>query len=190
MVRAKRGRPRKRIWLKDLHRRHPGLTEGLSSHLCEAAAVCLSRFHAVPPATLAVRGPTSSRKYELVWFYPSATAFASNAHDDNATEHGAYAIALASVDAHVGLVTVGRTQARSGADWHLRPYDPRLEPMFDIDHPDAVRLEVSGISDDDDAKVRQRVRAKRDQASSRAGAALVGVVGFRTARVVFSEVRR
>ncbi len=182
-MRVKRKRPRTRIWLRNMAPRHPGLTASLAEHQSEAAGVCLSRFHALPPSRLKVQAPANDREYELIWRFPTHTQLAANANEDDATEAGAYAVALASVDAHLGLVTVGRTYRRSGADWHLRPY-PVLEHMFDIDRDDVVRLEVSGVSDDNDAKMRERVRVKRAQAAARPGAALVAVVGFRSPRVL------
>jgi hypothetical protein len=167
--------------------RHPGLTSGLADHQCDAAGVCLARFHALPPSVLSVQAPARDRKYELIWRFPASVQLAANANEDDATEAGAYAVGLACVDAHLGLVTVGRTYRRSGADWHLRPY-PVVEHPFDIDRDDVVRLEVSGVSDDNDTKIRERVRVKRAQAAARPGAALVAVVGFRSPRVVIRNV--
>lgn len=186
-MRVKRGRPPKRIWLRNMASRHPGLTPSLAEHQCEAAAVCLARYHELPPTALDVQAPTRDRKYELIWRFPTPVESAANANEDDATEAGAYAVALASVDSHLGLVTIGRTYRRSGADWHLRPY-PVVEQTFDIDRDDVVRLEVSGVSDDNDSKIRERVRVKRAQAAARPGPALVAVVGFRSPRVVIRKV--
>lgn len=186
-MKVKRGRPRKRIWLRKMESRHPGLTPSLADHQCEAAGVCLARFHELPPSLLHLQAPAYDRKYELIWRFPTPVELAANANEDDATEAGAYAVALASVDAHLGLVTIGRTYRRSGADWHLRPY-PVVEQPFDIDRDDVVRLEVSGVSDDNETKMRERVRVKRAQAAARPGAALVAVVGFRSSRVVIRRV--
>ena len=167
--------------------RHPGLTTSLADHQCEAAGVCLARFHALPPSILTVHAPGVDRRYELIWRFPTQVEVAANANEDDATEAGAYAVALAAVDVHLGLVTIGRTYRRSGADWHLRPY-PVVERVFDIDGDDVVRLEVSGVSDDDDAKMRERARVKRAQAAARPGPALVAIVGFRSPRVLIRSV--
>jgi len=172
-----------------MHRRHPGLSEATANHQSSAAAVCLARHHELPPTTLTIDSIRSTRQYELTWAYPSAVEQASHANTDDATRDGAYAVALASVDARLRLVTIGRAATRTGADWFLRPRGI-IEPTFDLDAEDVRRLEVSGVSDDDSGKVRARVRQKVSQArrGNSLHPAIVGVVGFKSARVVLRKV--
>lgn len=172
-----------------MHDRHPGLSEPTGKHQAAAAAVCLARFHALPPTTLTVQAEATSRRFELVWIYPDARDLASNGNEDDATRDGAYAVALAAVEKRMQLVTVGRTATRTGADWHLRSRGT-IEPVFDLDADDVHRLEVSGISDDDPPKMRARIRDKVAQTTRGTGTepAIVAVVGFRSARVVLRKV--
>ena len=68
----------------------------------------------------------------------------------------------------------------------MRPAASAVEHPFDLDADDVLRFEVSGISEDDEGKVSNRVRDKLSQVRSGNSLhpGLVGVVGFRTARVV------
>lgn len=182
---------RKQIRLPSLSKRHPGLSPGTADHIATAAAVCLARFHELPPSALKASADGKAATYELVWRYPSTPERASHRNDEDATRDGAYAVAIGVADAHLGMWTIGRAESRTGSDWYLRS-KASLERTFDLDAEDVVRFEVSGISDDNDARVRERVRRKTDQV--RAGQSrhrgIVAVVGFRTPRVVLRAVDR
>jgi len=169
------------------HRRLPQAST--ANHQASAAAVCLARYHELPPTALTVDTTRSSRRYELTWAYPSGVERASHGNFDDATRDGAYAVALAAVDARLRLVTVGRAATRTGADWFLRPRGI-IELTFDMDADDVRRLEVSGISDDNPSRVRARVNEKVGQARRGRSLhpAIVGVVGFRSARIVVRAV--
>jgi hypothetical protein len=192
-VRRRSPRPlggrRAQIWLSTLARRHLGLAPGTADHVASAAAVCLARFHEVPPTKVRVSADGLQREYDLVWRYPTAAEQASNRNHEEATRDGAYALALGAADVHMRMRTIGRAESRTGSDWYLRP-EASLDQMFDLDAEDVMRFEVSGISDDSDAIVRERVRRKVDQI--RAGRSphlgIVGVVGFRSPRVVMRRV--
>lgn len=177
--------------MKQLAERHPGLDAGYARHIAAAAAVCLARFHDLPPTRLMVRWNDSrARRFELIWEYPSDRQRATNMHEIDATEDGAYAVVLGSVDGRLGYVTIGRTEARSHSDWYLVPASSDTPDLFDLDRDDLERIEISGVSDDDDGKLRDRIREKLAQARGGDPAipAMVGVVGFRTARVVLKRV--
>jgi hypothetical protein len=66
------------------------------------------------------------------------------------------------------------------------------DPDLDIDREDLIGLEVSGINHDTDPIIRARVNRKMEQV--RAGRlpvrAMVGVVAFRTASIIFRTVER
>jgi hypothetical protein len=84
----------------------------------EAAAVMLSIFHAVPPPGTAM---------SVRW----------DANEKDATEAGAYAIAVAAAN-HNGFIVRRRAHQGSGADFLMVR---RGEPDNDF-----VKLEVSGIA--------------------------------------------
>lgn len=182
---TRRRRRRARIILSSLYPRHPGLAEGGAAHIAEAASVCLARFHGSSPVALGVTWAGRPSIYDLVWRAPGAREVASNRNAEEATRDGAYAVALGAVDARLRLVTIGRAESRTGADWYLVPV-ASLEQAFDLDSIPASRLEVSGVSDDDEGRMNERVRVKLAQAVAGRSEvpALVGVVGFRSGRCI------
>ena len=149
--------------------------------------MCLARFHEVPPAKLQIRLEASSRAYDLVWIWPTPGQSRGHGNTDEATRDGAYAMALAAAHGRPRMMTLGRSENRTGADWYLVPVDG--EPVFDLDQPGVVRFEVSGVSDDTEAKLRQRVREKVEQVGDRDSMfpGWVGVVGFSSPVVVIRK---
>ena len=124
------------------------------------------------------------------WAIPTVAQLRACANQDDATRDGAYALALAAAEVHLGYVAL-----RRGALWRRFLLGAigcrdRLGPEYDIDREDLIGLEVSGISDDSDATIRFRVQRKIEQvlAGSLSLAAIVGVVGFRSARIIFRTV--
>ncbi len=92
------------IALEDLHRRHPGLTLAVCSAYAEAAAVCLGRHH-VSPQAVRTTDERAEQSYVVTWLGPSKRQEAAWANRDDATRDGAYSVALAVVEAHLGMVT-------------------------------------------------------------------------------------
>jgi hypothetical protein len=157
------------------------------------AAVCLSRHHRSPTVVTVESDSGLVLQYQVAWPPPTAEHIRSSANVEQATRDGAYALALAAVDAQLGLVALRRAEGRSGSDFYLIPKgsDVPSDPHLDLERDDLIRLEVSGINEDDDAAMRGRVRQKIRQALDGHSPvpAIVGVVGFLSARVVFREAR-
>ena len=105
----------------------------------EAASVMLHKFHAVPPPPTSIQvvldGSTTTMSIE--WDAPSHQAMADHANEKDATEDGAYAIAVAAAHHH-GYFVKRRTHQGSGADLLMTRVG---EPDNDF-----VKLEVSGIA--------------------------------------------
>jgi hypothetical protein len=112
---------------------------------------------------------------------------------DEATRDGAYGIALAAVDLYLGFVALRRAEGKTGSDFYLVPAgsDVRSDPHLDLEREDLIRLEVSGINEDDEKNMRERVRRKVQQALTGHSPipAMAGVVGFLSARVVFRDAK-
>lgn len=179
--------------ISTLHLHHPGIASEIADGYAMTAAVCMSRHHTSPKDWAVQMDSLPAVQYQVTWPLPSAAAIRSCANDQEATRDGAYCLALAAADAHLSLVALRRSEQGSGADFYLIPVGASVsaDPHLDFERADLVRLEVSGIDDDDDPKMRQRIREKVEQAATGRSPfpAVAGIVGFRTARVVFRRVR-
>jgi hypothetical protein len=108
------------------------------------------------------------------------------ANRDDATEAGAYCLALANAELTRGLVAVSRAQGRTGVDYYLGPANGRLEDL-----EASVRLEVSGTDEGNLPTIKSRLRQKLEQAGRVDSnlPALATVVGFALLRIESADVR-
>jgi hypothetical protein len=176
----------------DLQVRHSGLAKEVTDNYAVNAAVCMER-HSISPRVWSVhRDQSAATEYLVTWEAPTAAQIRSCANQDDATRDGAYGLALAAADVHLGLVALRRAEGRSGVDFYLVPDGTEIpdSPEYDIDRDDLIGLEVSGINDDNDRVIRARVRQKVEQvqAGRPPFPSVVGIVGFRTARITFWTV--
>jgi hypothetical protein len=162
----------------DLHERHPGLSERLAGAYCEAARVCLDRHHE-PPTRFDVKVDGESGKHLVEWTPADARARKAHGNEIEATEMGAYAVALVCLAYRMHLVAIGRPPHGDGFDWYVAPlgheFDDAGVPNYDA--PEVMALEVSGV---DRGPVGARVEAKKDQIrrGRRAERGVAAVVGF------------
>ena len=169
--------------LNELDKRHPGVTAAIASTYLEAAAVCLQRHHS-NPIDINIKHIN-----ELVatakWDQPDETSIRAWANEIDATEAGAYGVALAAVEVCDGLVAYARAETRTGADYYLGQAGTDLSDL-ECSH----RFEVSGISLADEAKINTRLRRKIAQvkAGSSNLPAIAAVVGFSTKTVLMEAV--
>lgn len=175
-----------------LYERHPGLTREVASSNAQAACVCLQRHHESPRSVRISTGEDSEiRTYRVIWLLPDARARRSWANPDDATETGAYAVALASLEARHGLVALARTGRYSGSDWWIGESGSHVDGDGELNLEAAIRLEVSGIDLlRDESQLRSRVAAKLRQATRPSGtAAKAVVVVFSALRVAFRDTQ-
>lgn len=170
--------------LDGLHERHPGLTQPLADSYMEAASVCWSRHHQ-PPVTMALKHDGTDERRTVNFPVPDARTRSAHANEIDATEAGAYGVALAAVEAVSGLVAVGRAETLTGADWYVAPNGTSIEDL-----EDCIRLEVSGTSAGASADVDRRLREKIAQAARGDSnlPAIASVVGFKALEVAISSV--
>lgn len=165
--------------LASLHERHLGLTKAVSEMMAEAASVALSRHHS-PPVMFEVTHEEATTDRSVRWKPPSERTRLAHANTDDATEAGAYSVALAAVEVELGLYAVSRTDRRTGADYYVGAPD-----ADELDLEEAYRLEVSGVDAGDAVAVNQRLREKLKQ--TKQGQvdvpALACVVGFSAKRI-------
>lgn len=112
------------------------ISAGMRDSLVEAARVMLDSFHAAAPTRGTWTSETGTAKTEVRWSAATEVMRSSHANTKDATEDGAYTLAVLAAD-HLGLRVLGRAPQGSGADWFVQ--DPK-RPM------QLLKLEVSGIA--------------------------------------------
>jgi hypothetical protein len=154
----------------------------------EAAAVTLERFHAAPPPPKSCAlCPEGEREVPatLSWKPADDRERSTHANENDATEDGAYAIAMLAVHAIGQWRVTARTHQGSGSDFRM---------VRDGAEDDFMRLEVSGVAQRTSqagaatltARLREKVAQLGNGDLDRPGMAVV--VGFEAARVLLSKV--
>ena len=138
----------------------------------------LSRHHKGTLTNFDLMGPVSSIR-KLSWRRPSKAAKASLKNQDDATRDGAYSVALAAIEAALGLFAISRLDRRTGADYLVGTPGQGMES--------ARRLEVSGTQLDS-AAVSARLGEKIAQVGKGDLPAIACVVGFKVREVAMSPV--
>lgn len=133
----------------------PALDIATGRMFADAAAVCLEHNEHASGACLAVLG-VKRRKYCLNW--PSTTDQIRRSHNDlqDATTHGAYAVAISVAKEVTGLTVVNQSRKGTGFDYWLGDDEDNL-------FQEAARLEVSGILKGEDTHIKTRLRVKKKQ---------------------------
>ena len=170
--------------ISDLDRRHPGVTDVIAASYEQAASVCLSQHHN-PPIECEIERRGELLPGRLNWDPPTDRARSAWANVDDATRDGAYAVALAAVEAASGLVAIRRAETRTGADYYVV-----LQDSDQDDFENAYRLEISGVNGGAKQAVRQRLSQKIEQARKGDSdlPALATVVGFKSALICIAFV--
>ena len=133
----------------------PAITPAFGGSLSEAAAVCLdNQGHAVG-VIMTVRG---SYQADLEVFWPKVTKRMKRCYNDlqEATEHGAYGIAILLSKKLLGFVALERSAKGTGFDYWIGENDP-------MPFQKKGRLEVSGILQGSELQVKYRVASKQKQ---------------------------
>jgi hypothetical protein len=179
--------------LASLSERHRGITPEIGAAYAQAAGVCLSRHYQPPVAVRVTADAREDVQYRTEWSLLTQHELDAWGNRDDATRDGAYCMALAGIEQHLGLVAIGRAPVGSGADYYVGPPGSEVNPLDGLlDLENAFRLEVSGIdSADGEARILARVREKVEQARSGKSnlPAIAGVVAFNLLRIVFRNVQ-
>src|ERR1700674_5785103 len=94
-----------KLCFADLSARHAGVSQGISSSYAEAVRVCLDRHH-TSPAEFQVTDNGRIDKASAQWNAADERTRRAWANSDDATEAGAYGLALAAVEMMRGVVAV------------------------------------------------------------------------------------
>lgn len=146
----------KKINLASLGNGMPGLTAACGSALAESAAVCLEdRAHQIG-VNLRIAG-MKAEVFQLEW--PSVDEQQRRCYKDlqEATERGAYGVAILVVKEVTGKVVIERSKKGLGFDYWLGEDDDDL--LFS----GKARLEVSGMLSGSTGQIATRVKQKKDQ---------------------------
>jgi len=151
-----------------------GLLDGLAEYMGSCAAVCLEKNSHASGVVMQVEGsaPTPLR---LTWTELSPKHRLTCADIQEATEYGAYGVAILAVRETIGKTVLERSAKGPGFDfWVGDEEDDRL-PFQKL-----ARLEVSGILAGGDATIQARVKSKWKQvgASGKTPPAIIAVVEF------------
>ena len=160
--------------------RNPGVTAEKGAELAQAGAICLESRGHNQETPLAVRGDFDAT-YQLTWTPVTQQARRTWDDDDEATEDGAAGISTLLANREIGQMVVLRARKSSvgrptGFDYWLGDdrYDDMTEAerfvtesladiLADSSLVVRTRMEVSGIRNGNDAKIRARVGLKLNQ---------------------------
>jgi len=172
--------------LADMADRHPGLTPAVAEAYLEAARVCLDRHHS-SPAPFTIKGEKSRVQALAQWAGADDRVRAAWGNQNDTTEVGAYACAIAAVELTEGLVAIRRAETRTGADYYVAPQE--MGRIDDLET--SLRLEVSGTDSGSPSALECLLREKLEQASRGASSlpAMAGVVGFRALLILTERVK-
>ncbi len=177
---------KEKFLIDDIAARHTGLTNAIGSVYEEAARVCLDR-HFASPKIFHVAGLGCEKRLQAEWTATDARTKAAWANEIDATESGAYCLALAAVEQTEGLVALSRAETHTGADYYVGPAGQDVDDLESLH-----RLEVSGTDRGDENAVAQRLRRKVEQAKAGSSdlPALAAVVGFRALCILIDRADR
>ena len=162
-----------------LYRKHIGVTKALSRTYEEAACVCLDGGN--PPTSFDVRNGDAATRRLLRWHVPTDRERRAWANAIDRLEAAAYGVALAAVEAELGLVAIERARTLSGADYYVAAAGADLLE-------DAYRLEVSGTGATDARRAHERLRQKLQQVAHPADPSLACVVSFGTCTILIGHI--
>ena len=151
-----------------------GISPAYGSFLAEAASFCLKLKTHTSPVTLRVIGEILL-VLGVHWNDSVADLEATYADLEEATEYGAYAVALVTAVKLTGIPYVERSAKGTGIDYWL------TDSLEGAPFRRAARLEISGILDGDEAAVTSRVSRKLKQTERSSGTSIpayVAVVEF------------
>ncbi|MDS3862407.1 hypothetical protein RIF25_16545 [Thermosynechococcaceae cyanobacterium BACA0444] len=168
--------------LHNLSKRHHALPAPVAEYLFQAARVCFDRHH-VSPKEFTLEDDKVESIARVEWERTDDREKGAWDNDD-ATEAGACAVAIAAIELTRSLFAIRRMSKGSGADYYLALRSQDLEDL-----ENCFRLEVSGTHSDK-SEVTKRLRIKIEQ--TRRGdsnlPALAAIVGFKVQLILLHTV--
>jgi len=158
----------------------PKLHPSAASYFAASASVCLRLNRARGRISMRLSHPAGDGSCEVKPLRVTKSMRATYADLQDATEHGAYGLALLAAAKNFGATLVQRSFKGPGFDYFLQP--PGDQAVSDTDDIFAGKwaLEVSGSLRGGQKEVTARLRDKRNQVATAAAQrpALVAIVEF------------
>ncbi len=144
-----------------------------ANYLGACAAVCLEKRHQ-PGVSLTLAGDYED-SFLLTWEQLTEQHYRTYADIQEATEQGAYGIAILVVREAAGKTVLERAAKGGGFDFWIGDEEDDELPFQGL-----TRLEVSGILEGDDSKIQTRTKQKQSQVARSDGQtpALIAIVEF------------
>jgi hypothetical protein len=151
-----------------------GLLDGIVEYMGSCAAVCLEKNAHASGVLMLLEGDYST-KFRLTWSVLSEKHHRTCADIQEATEFGAYGVAILMVRETTGKTVVQRAAKGPGFDFWVGD-----EEDLDLPFQGLTRLEVSGILQGNIGSIRARINQKKKQVtpSDDRGPAIIAVVDF------------
>jgi hypothetical protein len=151
-----------------------GLLNGLAEYMGACAAICLHNQRHQPGVPLMVEGDYNET-FLLTWAQLTEKHHRTCADLQEATEFGAYGIAILAVRETTGKTVLQRSAKGPGFDFWIGDEEDAELPFQGL-----MRLEVSGILTGDTSLVKSRTQVKKAQVtrSDHWAPALVAIVEF------------
>jgi hypothetical protein len=168
------GPAHKRLTILPLDPGNSGLLKSLADYMGACGAVCLNHAQHQPGVQMDVEGDHSG-SFLLYWETLTEQYFRTCADLQEATEYGAYGIAILMIRELTGKTVLQRSAKGPGFDFWVGDEETDELPFQGL-----TRLEVSGILNGSAADVRVRVSVKKKQVrpSDALGPAFIVVVEF------------
>lgn len=147
----------RKMLLDELENGLPGVSKAWGKFLCEASSLCLSLKNHASGVEMQIKGDAETR-FQVFW-NNEITGQTRRAWNDTQelTEYGAAGIAILLIQEMTDFVVIRRGVKGEGIDYWLG-YKTDKEPF-----QDAARLEVSGIFEGNEAKIKARLKQKKAQ---------------------------
>lgn len=165
----------KQICIRPINLRTPAITGSYATMLGEAAAVWFEENSHASGVALNLAG-VSTQTFAIQWQKLEAAHKSTYADLQEATEFGAYGIALVVIREVTGKTAIERSAKGGGFDWWIGDSeDPSGLPFHG-----KARLEVSGILRDRGGALETRLQVKRLQtdSSDSLGPAIIAIIEF------------
>ena len=138
---------------------HTGLTPAKRDTLSEAAVICLEEQSHESGVELAVSG-AFDEKFILEWDAATERMIRCYADKEEATEDGAYCVAIITIAELTSLLVTQKSRKGNGFDFHLGNSEDKRNFL------DTTILEVSGIRNGSESTIKKRMAEKNERLNS------------------------
>jgi hypothetical protein len=168
----------------------PFLTRAVGGYFGTAASFCLRKAHPRGRIVIRFSEGNTTRDLKVAGHAITPAIRRSFADLQDATEHGAYGVALIAAATQLRVQFAARSFKGTGFDFFLSPPGSPASDPDDI-FSEKWGLEVSGILDGGEPEIRDRLKTKRRQVANatKLHPVLVAVVEFSEPAAIFQLLK-